>query len=58
MKKSPPIRPGLVLKKIYMEPDNITATDLSKRLDINYHSLSNILSGKGSITPDIAFSKI
>jgi addiction module HigA family antidote len=37
-----------------MEPDNITATDLSKRLDINYHSLSNILSGKGSITPDIA----
>ncbi|ETR68514.1 MAG: hypothetical protein OMM_04520 [Candidatus Magnetoglobus multicellularis str. Araruama] len=54
MKKSPPIRPGLVLKKRYMEPDNFTVTDLSQLLEISYHSLSNILSGKGSITPDIA----
>ena len=37
-----------------MEPNNVTASDLSKLLGITYNSLLNILSGKGSITPDIA----
>jgi len=56
MQKSSPIRPGLVLKKIYMEPEKITVSELSKLLDISYNSLSSILSGKGSITPVIALN--
>ena len=54
MQKSPPIRPGLVLKVIYLEPNNMTLSDLAKCLDISYNSVSQIISGRASITPAIA----
>ena len=54
MKKSPPNRPGLVLKKIYMDPQQMTVQDLSKYLDISNNSVSSIISGRLAISPDIA----
>ena len=54
MKKSPPIRPGLVLKKNYLLPNNMSVSDLADKMNVRYNIVNNIISGRGSITPDIA----
>jgi len=53
MKKIPPIRPGLLLKKNYLIPNNMSASDLANQMNVTYNVVNNILSGRGSITPDI-----
>jgi addiction module HigA family antidote len=54
MKKSPPIRPGLVLKRNYLIPNNMSVSDLADKMNVRYNVVNNIISGRGSITPDIA----
>ena len=54
MKKSPPLRPGLVLKRNYLMPHNMSAVDLADKMNVSYNIINNLLSGRGTITPDIA----
>jgi len=54
MNKSAPIRPGLILKKLYLDNNNISIKQAAEKLNLSYNAVSNIISGKTSITSDIA----
>jgi len=54
MKKTTPVRPGLVLKKLYLENNNMSVEELADRIDINKQDIIKIIKGKISISPEIA----
>lgn len=54
MNKRKPNHPGSILKFHYMEPLNLTVTHLALVLDISRKTLSKILNGHASITPELA----
>ena len=58
-RKRPPAHPGHILKIHYIEPLNLTLTDLAKSLKVSRKTLSKIVNERGSITSDMAlrFSK-
>ena len=49
-----PPHPGEVIKGLWLEPMNLSITDTSKALGISRKTLSKIINGKGSITPEMA----
>lgn len=49
-----PAHPGTILKELIIEPLGITITDVSKHLNVSRKTLSKILNGRGSITPEMA----
>ena len=49
-----PSHPGEILKELVIEPLGVTITDVSEHLDISRKTLSKILNGHGSITPEMA----
>jgi addiction module HigA family antidote len=52
--KRQPTHPGNILKKDYLEPLAITATDMASKLGVSRKTLSKILNEKGAVTPDMA----
>ena len=54
IKKRPPTHPGGILKRHYLEPLNLTLSELSLKLGISRKTLSKISNEHGSITPDMA----
>ncbi len=54
MKTRPPTHPGGILKRHYLEPLNLTVSELAKALGISRKTLSRIVNEHGSITPDMA----
>ncbi|WP_291322104.1 HigA family addiction module antitoxin [Desulfonatronospira sp.] len=52
--KRQPSHPGYILKKDYLEPLNISITGMSETLGVSRKTLSKILNGRGSVTPDMA----
>jgi addiction module HigA family antidote len=53
-RKRPPAHPGHILKVHYVEPLNIAITSLASSLKISRKTLSKIINGRSSITPDMA----
>ncbi|KPA12880.1 XRE family transcriptional regulator [Candidatus Magnetomorum sp. HK-1] len=53
--KRKPAHPGTIIKKDYLEPLSITIKDMSTILGISRKTLSKIINGKGSISPEMAF---
>ena len=53
-KRLPNIHPGEILQIEFLEPLNITAYRLSKDIGVSQTRISEILSGKRSITADTA----
>ncbi len=51
--KNPP-HPGQVLKGLYLGPLELTVTDAAKGLGITRKTLSQLVSGRQAITPDMA----
>ena len=51
--KNPP-HPGQVLKGLYLEPLELTVTDAAKGLGITRKTLSQLVNGRQSISPDMA----
>ena len=49
-----PAHPGEILKELIIEPMALTITDVSKHLDVSRKTLSKVLNGGGSITPEMA----
>ena len=49
-----PAHPGEILKELVIEPLGVTITDVSEHLGISRKTLSKILNGHGSITPEMS----
>jgi len=53
-RKRPPSHPGSILKLHYMEPSEISVTDLAKELKLSRKTVSEILNERGAVTTDVA----
>ncbi len=51
-----PAHPGEILKELIITPLDLTITDVSAHLNVSRKTLSKILNGRGSITPEMALS--
>ena len=49
-----PPHAGEVLKELYIEPLNLTVTELAKGLNVTRQSISVIVNGRGGISPEMA----
>jgi len=49
-----PPHPGEILKTLCLEPLNLTVTDAAKALGVSRKTLSSILNGRISISPEMA----
>jgi len=49
-----PTHPGVIIKEDYLKPLSITIKDMAKTLGISRKTLSKIINGRGSVTPDMA----
>ena len=49
-----PAHPGEILRELVIEPLGLTITDVSEHLNISRKTLSKVLNGRGSITPEMA----
>ncbi len=49
-----PAHPGEVLKELVISPLGLTITDASEHLNVSRKTLSKVLNGRGSITPEMA----
>ena len=54
LRKRPPVHPGHILKKHYLEPLSITVTALAEHLGVSRKTVSKIVNERGSITADMA----
>lgn len=50
----PPVHPGEILRELYMEPLELTAYTLAKRLNVPRTRIERIVAEKTGITPDTA----
>lgn len=49
-----PAHPGEILKELVISPLGLTITDASEHLNVSRKTLSKVLNGRGSITPEMA----
>lgn len=49
-----PSHPGGILKRLYLEPLNLTIVDLARALKVSRKTVSKIVNQAGGITPEMA----
>jgi antitoxin HigA-1 len=49
-----PAHPGEILKELVIDPLELTITDVAEHLSVSRKTLSKVLNGRGSITPEMA----
>ena len=54
MKMYNPPHPGEVLKRLCLEPMNLTVTEAARSLGVSRKTLSGILNGRAGISPEMA----
>jgi len=54
MKMHNPPHPGEVLRRLCLEPLNLTVTDAARSLGVSRKALSSILNGHAGISPEMA----
>ena len=54
MKMHNPPHPGEIIKGLWLDPGNISITDAAKALAVSRKTLSKIINGNGSVTPEMA----
>ena len=54
VKKRQLVHPGLILQEHYLEPLNLNISELSDMLKISRKTVSKIVNGRGSVTPNMA----
>ncbi len=52
--KRKPTHPGQIIREDYLEPLGLTITELSKVLGVSRKTLSKIVNGRGSVSPEMA----
>jgi antitoxin HigA-1 len=52
--KRQPTHPGDILREDYLKPLSMTIQDMASTLGVSRKTLSKIINGRGSITPDMA----
>jgi addiction module HigA family antidote len=50
----PPVPPGEMLLREFMEPYGITQAELARRIGVSYPRVNELVNGKRSLTPDTA----
>lgn len=53
-RKRQPTHPGKILKYHYLEPLNLSITEVARVLGVSRKTLSAIVNGRASVTPDVA----
>ena len=53
-RKRPPSHPGSILRAHYLDPLEISVTDLAKDLKLSRKTVSKILNEHGAVTTDVA----
>jgi len=53
-RKRPPSHPGSILKLHYLDPSEISVTDLARALRLSRKTVSKILNERGAVTTDVA----
>ena len=54
IRKRPPVHPGGILKRHYLEPLGLTISQVAITLGVSRNTLSNLVNEKSSITPNMA----
>ena len=54
MRKRRPTHPGGILKRHYIEPLNLTISEVAQDLGVSRKAVSKIVNENGSVTPDMA----
>lgn len=49
-----PAHPGEILKELIIDTLGLTITDVAQHLDVSRKTLSKVLNGRGSVTPEMA----
>jgi len=49
-----PTHPGVILRYDYLEPLSVPVSQMAERLKVSRKTMSKIVNGKGSVTPDMA----
>ncbi len=49
-----PAHPGEILKELLIEPLGLSVTEAARHLDVSRKTLSKVLNGRGSVTPEMA----
>jgi antitoxin HigA-1 len=49
-----PAHPGEILKTLVIEPLGLSVKDTASRLGVSRRSLSRVLNGRGSVSPEMA----
>jgi addiction module HigA family antidote len=49
-----PTHPGGILKRLFLEPMNLTTVDLAEALDVSRKTVSKLINERGAITPEMA----
>lgn len=53
-REMPPVHPGEILQEMYLEPLNISITDLAKSLKVARRTISLIINGHSGISVEMA----
>jgi antitoxin HigA-1 len=53
-KKRTPSHPGGILRRLYLEPLQLTVSDLAEALGVSRKTVSKVVNERGSITPEMA----
>jgi antitoxin HigA-1 len=54
MKMHNPPHPGEIIKGLWLDPMDISITDAAEAMGVSRKTLSKIVNGKGSVTPEMA----
>ena len=49
-----PAHPGEILRELIIEPLELTIIDVAEHLNVSRKTLSKVLNGRGSVTPEMA----
>ncbi len=50
----PPTHPGQILKRMYLEPLDLSVAEVARRLGVSRKAISNIVNQRKSVTPEMA----
>ncbi|HUH66114.1 MAG TPA: HigA family addiction module antitoxin [Syntrophales bacterium] len=53
-RKRPPAHPGAILRVHYLEPLEISVTELARKLKLSRKTVSKVLNERGGVTTDVA----